>query len=91
MVRTRERRDGLKPFVNKRPPTSHTLQAKAMFFTETGESFVAMTLKDNARGEDVDPITVNLSLNEAAQWASALWELVGDIRRADATGRKKTP
>ena len=67
----------------------HTLEVQARILEYNGESIVALIVRDNARGLDVDPVTVHLSLAEAVRVAEMLWGTVGDVRRADATGRVK--
>ena len=67
----------------------HTLEVQARILTDTKESIVALTLRDNARGLDIEPLTVHLSLAEAVRFAEMVWGVVGDIRRADANGRTK--
>lgn len=67
----------------------HTIEVQARILEYNRESIVALVVRDNARGLDVDPITIHLSLAEAVRVAEMLWGTVGDIRRADAAGRVK--
>lgn len=67
----------------------HTLEVQARILDYNKESIVALVVRDNARGLDADPVTVHLSMAEAVRVAEMLWGVVGDIRRADASGRSK--
>lgn len=75
-----------------------TIEVKALKLTDTGESFVELAVRGNVQDFSNNPTRsraaatlVRLSLREAIFVAEMLWGVVGDIRRADASGRVKTP